>query len=503
MTTGENYERIETQRDLLIKYCKMHGYTHIIDIIMDNDKSGTDFKRFENIKKKARNKEIDVIVFKNSARLGRNQKEALDFVEYLEEQGVEIIFEDEQYNEEMFGLYAWFNERRARDDSKNIRRNLRHKIEEGQLLVKAIYGYNKIGKNLVINLETSQIVKEIYELYFKGWGYRKISTYLNEKEIPNPSKSRNFENAKQAKEWNPQHIRRILGDRRYIGDYVGGHTEKINFKSKKTRTKSKDEWTIIENHHKPIIDKKLFEKVQNKRKTHIKNSSKSENNIYLGLLHCGKCGKPMYKRSEKGKRLENYLCSKYSKEGSLKTNCGCTSHRIRKKYIDEIISKYLEKELENIDLKNYVIQNTGINVKEFEDELISGKQTLEKLKKQFKQVYEDKLNELIPDFLYEEKTKELEESIKKQEAQISEINSKVRVLKNNRNNEKIVAETFEDIKKSGLTKEEISMLFDKIIYFKPKEITKEEKDLYNIDDMMYNVLDENGGLVFITKYMCK
>ena len=118
---GENYERIETQRDLLVKYCKSHGYTKIVDIIMDDDKSGTDFSRFDDVKERAKNKEIDVIVFKNSARLGRNQKEALDFVEYLEMQGVEIIFEDEQYNEEMFGLYAWFNERRARDDiEKNL-----------------------------------------------------------------------------------------------------------------------------------------------------------------------------------------------------------------------------------------------------------------------------------------------------------------------------------------------------------------------------------------------
>ena len=47
---GENYERIETQRDLLIKYCKGHGYTNIIDIIMDDDKSGTDFSRFDDIR---------------------------------------------------------------------------------------------------------------------------------------------------------------------------------------------------------------------------------------------------------------------------------------------------------------------------------------------------------------------------------------------------------------------------------------------------------------------
>lgn len=226
---GENYERIETQRDLLIKYCKSHGYTNIIDIIMDDDKSGTDFRRFDDIRLKARKKEIDVIVFKNSARLGRNQKEALDFVEYLESQAIEIIFEDEQYNEEMFGLYAWFNERRARDDSKNIRRNLRHKIEEGNLLIKAIYGYDKIGKELVVNSETAPVVQEIYELYSKSYGYQKIATYLNKKGVPTPSQSRGFTNVKQTENWKSQHIVRILDDRRYIGDYVGRTYRKIKF----------------------------------------------------------------------------------------------------------------------------------------------------------------------------------------------------------------------------------------------------------------------------------
>ena len=57
------------------------------------------------------------------------------------------------------------------------------------------------------------------------------------------------------------------------------------------------------------------------------------------------------------------------------------------------------------------------------------------------------------------------------------------------------------IKKNGLTKEELSRLFDKIVVFDKNEITKEEKDLYNLNDMMYNELYENGGLAFHLKFM--
>lgn len=517
---GENYERIETQRDLLIKYCKGHGYTNIIDIIMDDDKSGTDFSRFDDIRNRARNKEIDVIVFKNSARLGRNQKEALDFVEYLEEQGVEIIFEDEQYNEEMFGLYAWFNERRARDDSKNIRRNLRHKIEEGELLVKAIYGYNKDGKNLVVNRETAPVVQEIFELYSKSWGYKKIATYLNKKGIPTPSQSRGFANAKQTTNWQSQHIVRILDDRRYIGDYVGGRTEKVSFKSKKTIIKEKEKWTILENHHEPIIDKELFEKVQKIRAKRKKESDKynngfkfvdTENNLYSGLLYCGRCGTAMYKRkgtTATRKRPDSYLCKKYSNEGAIKEDIrqdyGCKPHRIRIQYLDTIVNAYIDNLISNPEFKNFVMNNVkaiSTNKVTMENDLVKSKQVLEKLQKQYKQIYEDKLNDLIPEFLFKEKKIELDKKIKNEEEKLKEVENKLSSLNKLEDKEELIFRAIDDIKNNGLTKEELSRLFDKIVVFAPKEIKKEEKDLYNLSDMMYNELYENGGLAFHLKFM--
>ena len=516
---GENYERIETQRDLLVKYCKSHGYTNIIDIIMDDDKSGTDFSRFDDIRDRAKNKEIDVIVFKNSARLGRNQREALEFVEYLEEQNVEIIFEDEQYNEEMFGLYAWFNERRARDDSKNIRRNLRHKIEEGELLVKAIYGYNKVGKELVVNEETAPVVQEIFELYSKDWGYQKIATYLNKKGILTPSQSRNFASAKQTANWKAQHIVRILDDRRYIGDYVGGTTEKLSFKSKKTRVKSEEEWTIIENHHEAIIEKSLFEKVQKIRNKRKKESEKynngfkfvdTDNNLYSGIIYCGRCGRPMYKRKGNTgtrKRPDSYLCKKYSNEGTVKDireDYGCTPHRMRIEYLDKIVNAYIDNLISNPEFKDFVMDNTkaiSTNKVSLEKEVNKSKETIEKLEKQYKKLYEDKLNDLVPEFIYKDKKEEFEKKLKIEKEKLEEAEGKFNALNKLEDKEELIFKAIDDIKQNGLTKEELSRLFDKIVVFDKEEITKDIMQEYNLSSEMYKELYENGGLAFHLKFM--
>jgi len=67
--------------------------------------------------------------------------------------------------------------------------------------------------------------------------------------------------------------------------------------------------------------------------------------------------------------------------------------------------------------------------------------------------------------------------------------------------EELIFKAIADIKKDGLRKEELSRLFDKIVIFDKHEITKEEKELYNLSDMMYNELYENGGLAFHLKFM--
>ena len=136
-----------------------------------------------------------------------------------------------------------------------------------------------------------------------------------------------------------------------------------------------------------------------------------------------------------------------------------------------------------------------------EKELNKSKRTLEKLEKQFKQVYEDKLNDLIPEFIYKDKKQELEKKIQYEKEKLQEAEGKFNTLNKLEDKEDLIFKAINDIKKNGLTKEELSRLFDKIVVFDKQEITEDIKQEYNLNDEMYKELYENGGLAFHLKFI--
>ena len=86
---GESYERIETQRDILLDFCRRRGLVNVVDVILVDDTSGTSFRRFDPVIERVRQGEIQVLVFKDASRLGRNLKESLIFVDLVESCGAE------------------------------------------------------------------------------------------------------------------------------------------------------------------------------------------------------------------------------------------------------------------------------------------------------------------------------------------------------------------------------------------------------------------------------
>ena len=206
-------------------------------------------------------------------------------------------------------------------------------------------------------------------------------------------------------------------------------------------------------------------------------------------------------------RPDSYLCKKYSNEGTVKDirpNYGCKPHRMRIEYLDQIVNGYIDNLISNPEFKSFVMDNVkaiSTNKVTLEKDLNKHKQTLEKLEKQFKQVYEDKLNDLIPEFIYKDKKQELEKKIKYEKEKLQEVENKFNTLNKLEDKEELIFKAIEDIKKNGLTKDELSRLFDKIVVFDSKEITEEQKEEYNLNDEIYNELYENGGLAFHLKFM--
>ena len=84
---------------------------------------------------------------------------------------------------------------------------------------------------------------------------------------------------------------------------------------------------------------------------------------------------------------------------------------------------------------------------------------------------------------------------------MQEAEGKLGTLNKLEDKEDLIFKAINDIKKNGLTKEELSRLFDKIVVFDKEEITKDIMQEYNLSSEMYKELYENGGLAFHLKFM--
>ncbi|MBC8530856.1 recombinase family protein [Gehongia tenuis] len=327
---GEHRERIETQRDMLVRFCARRGLSNIVDIILDNNVSGTRFERLADLEARMEAGEVDVVVFKDASRLGRNQMESLRFVELAQELGVELLFESEDFREDLFGLMAWFNERRAREDSEKIRRVMRHKMEAGELIIRAPYGYEKTESGLQIREEEARVVREVFRDFTEGRSVREIVGRLNGARVPTPSMVPGERPA--AEHWTPQHIYRILGNEVYTGTMIHGKTMKRSFKSARTVSRPREEWIVLPNHHEAIVSEELFHRAAALK---CRGGGKHSPSLYSGLVRCGRCGKPLV-RGRGG-----FLCGTYHREGALKEDGGCLRHFLAESELAAMTAHFL------------------------------------------------------------------------------------------------------------------------------------------------------------------
>lgn len=351
----ENIETIENQRELLLDFASRFAPGKVCGVYEDDNVSGSAFDRpgLDRLKNDVAGGRVDLLLLKDLSRLGRNNARTLLFIDFLEERGVRLVTFDGRYDSlgdnETAGLETWINERYVRDASRKIRASLRFKIERGEYLGHAPFGYVKKlpGVNrLFVDEENAPTVKRIFELYTSGLGYASIAALLNAQGLPGPKGGR----------WSGIAVRRILCGRVYTGDTVQGVSERVSFKSRKTRRLPEGKWVMTENTHEAIVSREEYSEVQNIRRSRARAHTPHKRNVHPlhGLVRCGRCGSVMYARKKKDASTA-YLCGNYCRNGSG----ACSSHFVNESEILGHIMKELAGALRRPELANALKERAG------------------------------------------------------------------------------------------------------------------------------------------------
>ena len=82
-----------------------------------------------------------------------------------------------------FELWSLFSAQYSRTLSSSISAALAAKVRRGEHIGKVPYGYDRENQKLIINEEEANVVRDIYNWYNIGWGFKRITNELNRLEL--------------------------------------------------------------------------------------------------------------------------------------------------------------------------------------------------------------------------------------------------------------------------------------------------------------------------------
>jgi len=368
------------QGKIIGKFALNDSSISIVDTYIDDGYTGTNLNRpaFKNMLEEIENENINCIIVKSLARLGRSQDEVCNLVQrYFPTKGVRFISIKERldtYRDKKrlhgfeFPMLAFMNEIKPMDTSTKTRTSLEVKRSRGLYVGSFLpYGYlrSKDNKNkLVIDERTKDNVILIFSLYINGKSLSEIAEELNSRGILSPMgyfaenglrKMPKHCNVPSFKSWRTKHIKKILSCEIYTGDMVQGTTTSFSYKVSKRIPLPREKWIIIKNTHEPIISHTVFDNV-NKVLSKMQKPVTTRNtkpSIFAGYLYCGDCKKPMVRNIKRvnGKQYKKFLCSNFKKNGVSV----CTSHYVDESVIHDVVLFSLQHQIGGIEDINNVL----------------------------------------------------------------------------------------------------------------------------------------------------
>ena len=341
-------ESITSQRFIIKEYVYNQSEISYLHEYKDDGYTGTNTRRpeFQRMLADAAAKKFDCIIVKDFSRFARNITDFYNTIDkLLTPLGIRVIsigdgIDTLHPDEIKMGFVGIINENYAATTSRNIRAALYSRRENGMFIgAFASYGYKKDPENknhLIIDNIAAETVREIFSQFIHGESIRRITMSLNDRGIPNPSDYKRLQGLNYTNHfgkgdglWSDRTVRRMLSNEMYIGNLVQGKNMTRNFKDRTSVAIHKDNWTVVENTHEPIIDRETFDKVQGLlEKKGVRVSPKQKTaDLFAGIMRCAECGRGMNKKTNKHSygTYHYYRCSTYRKMSKT----ACTNHTIR------------------------------------------------------------------------------------------------------------------------------------------------------------------------------
>lgn len=516
---------IETQRTILQQYAK-ENRLYVVDEYVDDGWSGTNFDRpdFKRMMNDVDSGKINCIVTKDLSRFGREHIQMDYYLEFdFPERGIRYIAVTDNEDTEK-GLSDFvpfknlFNEWFAKDTSRKVKAAFRAKFAKGQrIFTYAPIGYCKDPENknhLLIDEETRWIIEKIFDLAYHGAGAAKICKILTQEQVPTASWlnfqrygtfAHIYEDQPESKRyaWTIAHVKSILHDETYIGNSVHYRETNISYKNKRRIRKDPSEWVRVENTHEAIIEKDVFERVQEQIATRRRSMKDQTTQIFSGLLKCADCGWSMRFGTNRQTKIpySHYDCSRY---GQLSNQC--TAHYIRYDVLYAYVLSRLQFWIKTVQQDEGAIISRLLKSSNNEQDAqrkraVAEKKRAEKrlaeLDNLIAKIYEDRVSEVITARNFSMLSQKYQQEQEQLEAKISDLEIQLDAYKEQTANvERWVGLMKQYTDLNELTVEVLNTLIDKILIHEaikhPDKTREQEIEIYyrfvgNIDQSIQSI----------------
>lgn len=495
---------IKNQQSILEKYAKDNGFPNP-RVFLDDGWSGTTFARpaFTEIMELAEKGLIGTLIVKDHSRLGRNRLVVGQLLEEgFDSLGVRYIaimdnIDTAKGISDLVPMQDLFNEWHAKNTSQKVRNVFKNKGMSGvPLTTNPPFGYMKNPDNKkewMIDEEAAKVVRKIFALCVDGFGPTQIAKKLKADKVMTPTEYWNSigRNCSKPPErpfnWCSDTVASILSKQEYCGDTVNFRSTTKSFKNKTKIERPQEEWKIFPNTHPAIIEREIFELMQELRQHRRRPTKSGIVSPFSGLLYCADCGERLYYSVTNNYKREQayFFCSAYRKNSEV-----CSAHYIREKVVTETVLESMRRILLNVQAfeKEFARKQMECYSEDKKKELAQKRRELNKAKKRIaeidsliQKIYEDNANGKLSDERYATLSMSYEEEQQRLKADVPEMES---YLETETDKTESLQKFIDKVKKitelKELTPELIHEFIDRIIVYAPRYLDGKRVQLMDI-----------------------